>query len=81
MNWTIQGNNFVAGEDDAPGGIPSPDYGVVFGNSKCIILRGNTMDCGAIKECIVDLGNCTDMTVGDNPGQPVGNKDHWWPDL
>ena len=22
-----------------------------------------------------------DMTVGDNPGQPVGNKDHWWPDL
>ncbi len=81
INWTITGNNFVSGEDDGPGGTVSPDYGVVFGNSKYIILRNNTMECGSVKQNIVDLGNNCEVSVGENLGNPVGDREHWWPTL
>ena len=81
VNWTITGNNFVAGEDDTPGGVVSPDYSVVYGNCKSIILKNNTMECGCIKQNIVDLGGNKDIALGDNLGDPVGDKKQWWPEL
>ena len=81
VNWTITGNNFVCGEDDAPGGTVSPDYSVVFGNSKCLIIRNNTMWCGAVKQNIVDRGGNIEVSLGENLGEAVRDKSHWWPEF
>ncbi|MBQ5973036.1 MAG: right-handed parallel beta-helix repeat-containing protein [Oscillospiraceae bacterium] len=80
-NWTVTGNNFVCGADDAPGGVLSPDYGVVFGRSAGIVVKNNTMWCGSMKETVTDLGGNRDVIAADNPGAPSPGGDGWWPQL
>lgn len=80
-NWTVTGNNFVVGEDDAPGGVVSPDYGIVYRNSAGLIVRNNTMWCGALKKTVVDGGGNREICEGDNPGSVSDNTKTWWPQL
>lgn len=81
VNWTVTGNNFGCGIDDGGTGVVSPDYGVVFDECRCLVIRNNTMWCGSRLQNIVDLGNSSELSIGDNVGQPIGNQKQWWPDF
>ena len=79
VNWVITGNTFGCGEDDVPGGVISPEFGVVYKNVQNIILRSNIMDCGSKQQNIVDLGNTKDVFLSENIGSPIGESKRWWP--
>ena len=64
----FSGNSLCAGQDDG-GGVMSPHYGIVLRALRHCVIKDNTLNIGALKELIVDLGGHEDgVIVKDNVG-------------
>ena len=76
---TVTGNTMVAGLDDENNegstGFSreenwSPDYGVIAEGLRNVVIKDNVMDCGAVKELILDRGgHGPGVLIKDNPGE------------
>ncbi len=66
---TFIGNTLQAGRDDGRRGEWSPRYGIVYGRLDQSVIRGNSLQNGALERLMVDLGGHLDgVVVRDNPG-------------
>lgn len=66
FNIAVTGNSFLAGAEDNYQGQVSPQYCVVAGNLKSVVISGNVMQNGCTKQTLLDLGShCEDE---DNSG-------------
>ncbi len=68
-NVVFMGNTCLVGKDDDVTGTTSPDYNFVLKDCKHTIIRDNTVNFGAMKESIVELGDNTDCIVQGNIGE------------
>ncbi len=71
VNVVATGNTFRAGENDGGGGLRSPDYGIVVRHLKACIIKDNVMQCGMLKQGVLDLGEHEgDVELSGNIGAP-----------
>jgi hypothetical protein len=69
------GNSLRAGRDDGGKGIFSPLNAIVYGGLKNSIIKDNSMNDGALKNLLLDLGgHGENVIVKDNVGQLMAEK-------
>ncbi len=69
-NLAVSGNTFLTGIDDIAICEPSPHYGIAYRNISSCAIIGNTLDKGATKQLLVDLGGNIDNSIANNTGAP-----------
>jgi len=64
---SMMGNVFRTGYNDQREGRLKPSYGIVCGDVKHSVIKGNILHGGASKEPFTDLGGNEGLICGDNP--------------
>lgn len=78
VNTVVVGNTFCNGKNDDASGQRSPDYGIVVGHLRACIIKDNVMQCGMVKQGILDLGDHEgDVEISGNIGAAMDD----WPGL
>ena len=78
VNVVVTGNTFRSGMNDDGTGLRSPDFGIIVRHLRACIIRDNVMQCGMVKQAILDRGEHEgDVEIDHNVGTP--SKE--WPSL
>lgn len=78
VNTVVVGNTFCNGKNDDASGLRSPDYGMVLGHLRACVIKDNVMQCGMVKQGILDLGDHEgDVEISGNIGAAMDD----WPGL